>query len=210
MRGVGMSRATRGETGCRGGGGAGSDGSACSLLWWDLRPELLIVRYRRSPSFATCLTRRSGGEWRGGASPCQDFLGEAASINNRSTRSFPRHDTRRRALRGSTTVVAAPIARGWHRPWLASSPHPRARSPSHACTSALYTVVPQHPSQGHITAVTPDDRSSRWPPTDPSRPPPRKPRKTPGIRTAIPSTRWRAAPPPSATASPSPTSWSRC
>ena len=94
-----------------------------------------------SPSFTTCLTRRSGGEWRGGASPCQDFLGEAASAEI-STRSFPRHDTRRRALRGSTTAVAAPIARGWHRPCLASSPHPRAISPSHACTSALYTVVP--------------------------------------------------------------------
>ena len=149
-------------------------------------------------------------EWRGRGEPLS-FLSWRGRVHQyRSTRSFPRHDTRRRALRGSTTVVAAPIARGWHRPWLASSPHPRARSPSHACTSALYTVVPQHPSQGHITAVTPAIRSSRWPPTDPSCPPPRKRRKTPGIRTAIPSTRWRAAPPPSATASPSPTSWSRC
>ena len=147
-------------------------------------------------------------EWRGGASPCQDFLGEAASAHQQSTRSFPRHDTRRRALRGPTTVVAAPIARGWHRPWPAFSPHPRARSPSHACTSA--STVASQPSKGHITSVTPTDRSPPWPPTDPSRPPPRKPRKTPGTRTAIPLTRLRAAPPPSATASPSPTSWSRC
>ena len=164
-----------------------------------------------SPSFTTCLTRRSGRVARSGRAPVISFLERPRPlIKVRSTCSFPRHDTRRRALRGSTTVVAAPIARGWHRPWLASSPHPRARSPSHARTSALYTVVPQHPSQGHITAVTPDDRSPLWPPTDPSRPPPRKPRKTPGTRTATPSTRWRAAPPPSATASPSPTSWSRC
>jgi hypothetical protein len=210
MRGVGISRAGarsgvgavggRGKTGPRAhfcGGICVPNSSSCDIDVTELCDVSHASLRRRVARWGEPLSRLS---WRG-------------RVRSSSTRSFPRHDTRRRALRGSTTVVAAPITsppRGWHRPWLASSlTVPRARSPSHACTSASTVESQHHPSQGHITSVTPAIRSSRWPPTDPSRPPPRKPRKTPGIRTAIHSTRLRAAPPPSATASPSPTSWSR-
>ena len=140
MRVVGISRAPGARSGVGAVGGRGKTGPCAHFCGGICVPnssscDIDVTELHDVPHASL---RR---EWRGGASPCQDFLGEAASAEI-STCSFPRHDTRRRALRGSTTVVAAPIARGWHRPWPASSPHPYARSPSHACTSALYTVVP--------------------------------------------------------------------
>ena len=129
MRGVGISRATRGEIGCRGGRGAGSDGSACSLLWWDLRPELLIVRYRRSPSFATCLTRRESGEV--GASPCHFFLGEAASINIAA----------RAVFQGTTLDVA-------------HSAGPRPSSPRRSPVDGIDRGSPPHRTRAPVLPLT--------------------------------------------------------